>query len=140
MEDELSLWSPQSGMKRERPGMALNMTTIMSLPDGPIPGRGEPIHSGRGSWIPVQTIHKEVWCRFLLIPAIQSGISWSFKDSFSRLYESIELELLPSTQGFFAFLEFAAQDFAGGHFGDSVDELNVVELFVAGQLAIGKGD
>jgi hypothetical protein len=98
----------------------------MSLPGGPIPGRDEPIHSGRGSWIPVPIMHKEVWYRFSLIPAIQSDILWTSKGIFSRLYESIVLELLPSTQGFLAFLEFAAQDFAGGHFGDSVNELNVM--------------
>src|SRR5438270_2575426 len=47
--------------------------------------------------------------------------------------------LLSGLPGFFTLLQFAAQDFTGGNFGDGVDEFDDVNLFVAGQFAVGKG-
>src|SRR6266852_6935021 len=70
------------------------------------------------------------------MPEVLSGLS---KQAFQS-WLSAQLLVLCKMQGFFAFFEFAAQDFARRNFGDRVDELHVVELFVAGQLAIGKGD
>src|SRR5215472_1276355 len=46
--------------------------------------------------------------------------------------------LFPKAQGFFAFFEFATQDFARLDSGECVDELNVVQLFVTRQSAINK--
>src|SRR5579883_756898 len=47
-----------------------------------------------------------------------------------------KLPLISGAAGFFAFFEFAAQDFAGGDFRDGRDELDFVELFVAGEFAV----
>src|SRR2546423_13467978 len=49
------------------------------------------------------------------------------------------LFLFSGQASFFTLLQFATQDFTGGNFGDGVDELDGVNLFVAGQLAVGKG-
>src|SRR6266699_6920214 len=49
------------------------------------------------------------------------------------------LLLFPCQSSFFTLLQFAAQDFTGWNFGDGVDEFDDVNLFVAGQFAVGKG-
>src|SRR6266566_6940597 len=50
-----------------------------------------------------------------------------------------KLLFFPCQSSFFTLLQFAAQDFTGGNFGDSFDELDDVNLFVAGQFAVDKG-
>src|SRR5260370_27761604 len=70
------------------------------------------------------------------MPEVLSGLS---KQAFQS-WLSAQLLVLCKMQGFFAFLEFTAQDFARRNFGDGVDELTVWKLFVSAQLDIGNGD
>src|SRR2546421_11178827 len=50
-----------------------------------------------------------------------------------------KLLFFPCQSSFFTLLQFAAQDFTGGNFGDGVDELDDVNRSVAGQFAVDKG-
>src|SRR5260370_41311559 len=70
------------------------------------------------------------------MPEVLSGLS---KQAFQSLL-SAQLLVLCKMQGFFAFFELTTEDCARRHFGDRVDGLHVVELCVAGQLAMRRGD